>query len=726
MGNIYKSTKVTQFSSRILGFVLATAMAVPAPAAFAGGLDGINSSMISKGNTQAAVPDVATICDSIDKAQSGNFIVNGQFKVVKSSCLSLPKRQQIAEPCQENGPDVNALAEVPKQAKLDEICGGNGANLSSDAKTYCAIRNATKGGQAEQYCAAYKNAEKAQKGVTITATLDAAAAGICWAEAISMKKLRVELAEKVKAKELKENKWSADNKGAPCPPGMYALDFNVGSAMGPGSIFNKGICGAAAMAAGVGELIQTSRMVFGKGKNHSAGNETIDSDGNVQDRKGLPKLIESVASAGLSLTAIQLGICYYSPNAGICKNINNIKAMQSTKMNGGTLSSALQQKQTATTNYADYGNIKDSNDYANEQLRRDQSNLDALKGPSAQPEAATIELNGPLPDNMKNTWAPTSDINAKPPGGSAFDAPTRQQRIEDAERQVKNSQAAVDVSHENLVTLQRMLDSSTATANQVGMAFAARANLAHQAALLFTGLTAMRAIALTSASGTKNKAKGILQSMFQQSNLAAPLGTGGAAIAGNSGIYASTAAGTYNPTAGSGGGTQSLATAAGTPESFLLPPGSPTSNLAGQIASQIPPKKMEEAAAGGAAGVGGLIASTAGTLGLKDPNEIHSVMASAFANLPKDDGAGYSGGGGHSVASKGGNGGGGGDSLDLKGLFGGAGGDKPEQAAAANDVAYRGPASDDIWHSQNPKGNNLFQIISDRYDTAQRNSDMSR
>jgi hypothetical protein len=84
-----------------------------------------------------------------------------------------------------------------------------------------------------------------------------------------------------------------------------------------------------------------------------------------------------------------------------------------------------------------------------------------------------------------------------------------------------------------------------------------------------------------------------------------------------------------------------------------------------------------------------------------------------------EDGGGYKlggGGGSKSGGSKEAT-----PDLNLKALFGGD--EEKKEEGPSNELAFRSPAAEeDIWHSQNPKGNNLFQIISEKYDGAQRKS----
>ncbi len=117
--------------------------------------------------------------------------------------------------------------------------------------------------------------------------------------------------------------------------------------------------------------------------------------------------------------------------------------------------------------------------------------------------------------------------------------------------------------------------------------------------------------------------------------------------------------------------------------------------------------------------MGSLVASVAAGMGENDGGPIRAAMASVFANLPKDEG-GYGGGGGEKLATKGGDSG---PDLNLKGLFGDQA--KDEAAGTENELAYRTIANEDIWHSQNPRGHNLFQIVSEKYETVQRKSDVA-
>jgi hypothetical protein len=247
-----------------------------------------------------------------------------------------------------------------------------------------------------------------------------------------------------------------------------------------------------------------------------------------------------------------------------------------------------------------------------------------------------------------------------------------------------------------------------------------RIDVAHSSAMMLSALAAIRGTSLGVAKHTQKQAKTILQSIFtSQSGGGTPLG--GTAISYvPTGIFQTSGSSAFTPT------NQTPAVQAATaentsPEKFLVPPGSALANTVQPVAANLSPEALEGAASGGASGIGGLIASTADAMGAKDTGPIRSALSSIFANLPKDDGAGYTGGGSAKSLAKGG--GGGGD-LNLKSLFGG--GDKEGgTAAAAPALAFRGLASDDIWHSKNPKGNNLFQIISERYDTAQRTRDLN-
>jgi hypothetical protein len=674
----------TSLASFTVTFMTALSIATPiaTPMAYA--------SDPSMGDAAATLPDEKVMCDQIKAAQAGN-LTDASGKPVTftlPSCAGFPAREREEPKCQGS---LAAVAGGDASITQDSLCS-NTSTLPQATKSYCNMRTLVKTTQAGQYCEAYDSASAAEKGVTATAALDAAAAGICWAEALSMKALRTKLNVAIAEKNICLDKCAAANKGAPCSPSQCPLHFSVVSAMGPGSIFNSGICGGAAMAAGAGELIQTTRMLATGG--HSAGSSSIDSDNNVQSRSNTAKIVEVVASAGLSLKAVQLGICYYSPKTSICNGVNNIDVMREGSASASKLNSA-QKTRTVSANTLE--EETPANAYAKDQLVKDKAALEDAKtgNNTSQGEAAGFN------DDDYEYGAPDPE------------------QIKAAEQTVTTTEGIVKASTASLSQAQAALDKSVAAAKPILAAFGARANLAQQAALLFTGLTAMRAISLISASSTKGKAKTILQSMFAPGGAGTTFGSSGISTVGSSN-YAVTAGSTFASPTGTGANT-SAAISAGSPEAFLLPPGSKQNALATSTASRIPASAVQSAAAGGASGVGGLIGSVASSMGGGDTAAINRMVASTFANLPQDSGSGYSGSGGSSKLGKSDSGSG--MDLNLKGLFGG--GDKEEKSASNSDLAYRGLASDDIWHSHNPKGNNLFQIISDRYDTAQRKQPLS-
>ena len=706
----HRFSTFSRLGSGFIGLVLAIVLAVP-PTAFAGDLGGISAGSVSTGDTAKAVPSVKTMCGAIDSSLNGDFAKKG-FMSVKPECESKSLRQRMTSACQtDRSAELANLTGDARQAKLDEFCAGGATSLTGDNATYCAIRNAAKGGQAKQYCEAYREADKATQGILITTTLDVAAAGICWAEAMTMKDLRTKLGN-AKDKQQAALKACADaliaDKTNPNPPACAKdktkLPFEAQKVMGPGSIFNESICGGAAMAAGLGELVQTARMFSG---NHLAGDSRIDAGNNVQDRGALLKTVSAVAGGLLSLKGIQLGICYYAKGKrgadgivappGLCANINDADALVGANRSVSELNRNIANVKQAAKLDQDRANADRNNSLgmSNDDLSSRGSVVDSPNGGKTFVQAGTDSV-GTTQDAERQVDK-TGNVNKAVQGITALN-------------NTQTSTNAID---------PRRIAEYRKNISDIGAAFAARANLAHQSAFIFSALTAIRGASLLAANGTKTKAEGILQTMFQGGNGTLSMGaaTGGG---GSTGIFASPGTSSFAATAGTQA-VKSSAMAAGSPESFLLRPGSPTANIAEQLGSQIPAKKLEDAATAGASGRGGLVASVASGLGARDTTEIHGAMASMFANLPKDDGAGYTGGGGKSLAKSGGDTGG---DLNLKSLFGG--GDKEEHAgAAAPGLSFRGPASDDIWHSQNPKGNNLFQIVSDRYDNTIRRQDLN-
>ena len=590
------------------------------------------------GDTAKRLPDVGSICTWLNEAKSGKLIdqEGKPLTFTATSCNSKPPRQQRSAACQVTSTQLVAAGE---SADPDRLC--ERSNLSPTVSSYCNLREIVKTQQAGDYCAAYTSAEKAQIGLTAFLAIDGAAAAVCWTEYAGLKYLN--------------------------------------STMETGAIQNAantaGTCSYASVGAGLAEL--TNIILSNTGGNHATGEYSIDSSNNVQkksDKSGIniTKLLDVVASSGLSLAVIRNGLCQQSRTASTGRasaaqnGVLSLLGADGAKKFCGFLNSKVgvseqslsaAMKKTDTANDAAFAN---------------------------RMAAASAKL------RIENTFLQTTDKAAKVAQAST-DAQLAAQAAGNPEV------AAMETALEEARThLQSRIDVTRSSAQ------------------MLTALAAIRGASLYVAGKTKKSATDILQSMFNQTSTGTTFGS--SAIGSSApNIYSSTSTGAFTPAVTAGGTTSAIT--AGSPESSLLPSGSPLANAAAQIASTMPASKAHEAAAGGAAGIGNMISSMADGMGAKGGGgEINAVTASAFANLPKDDGAGYSGGGGAKLASKGGGDGAGG--VDLKGLFGG--GEKEEKTAAAADLGYRSPASEDIWHSQNPKGNNLFQIISDRYDTAQR------
>ncbi len=630
--------------------------AVSASPSFAS--DPLAAATISSGDTAAALPEVGRICQTLENADAGNFLGdNGKelsitnLKDEKCQGLNRRERQATHSPCQR--PVSEILAAMPgsesKGKKLDLLCQEYQGQLNQNAAAYCALREIAKSGQALNYCKAYKAADKAQGGTLATLALDTAAAGICWAEALSMRKLALDY-------KAQENEWQVESQqilasgGTPAPFKYRAPP----GAMGPGSIFNTGACGGAAMAAAVGELVQTSRVLLGKEKK-SAGQFRVDADNNVDHRSHAAEVMEIALSSAGSLTGLRIGLCYYGASQfpGLCKGLNGYTELT----DGKASKSALDQAK---------------------------NNLKVLD--RAEESQFTI---------LNNTYM-KGDFESCDPG--------KKQAANCMKQEYSKTDTAAKAAQQEV--------------SKIYQAFLARSNLAQQAALIYTGLAAMRGVSLASAESTKQKSKEILQSMFlQNGNSPALVGSGVNSL--QQSIYAGTG-NAYSVPADSAITRQS-AVSAGSPEAFLFPPGAPISTSAERLANQIPRKRLEEAARGGAAGLGGVISGAAQASGAKSGlDEVRASTQTIFANLPRETGGSYSAsGGGGPVASTGG--GGGGD-LNLKSLFGGTEGDSRAASGTTPELAYREPASEDIWHSQNPKGHNLFQIVSDKYDSVQRKS----
>ncbi|MBC7385894.1 MAG: hypothetical protein H7301_07010 [Cryobacterium sp.] len=640
MSQIMKKNVISQVLSLTLTLGIALSPITPA---FADGVLDSSASSISSGDAAKTLPDVGAICTALKNASVGNFKdkKGDDVKIMTTACQTKTRRERLTNPADCFTTMQAAVANQTDGAKsemIGSICASGRTVNSQEAQVYCSLQQASKNTQSLQYCEAYESAQSAEKGVIVIAALDVAAAGICWAEALSMAKVSAEY----KTKELEFNQKRAKQIANHEPIIPLTFVFTPpGNAMSPGNIFNSGACGGAAFAAGMGEIVQTSiQLMSGK---HSSGGQTIDGDGNVAAKQGLvkniPKIMETILSAGGSLTAMRIGVCYYQAEKfpDFCKGLSSQGTLQNAKQN------ALIAKNAQTE--------KSSLDYQKKQL-----------------ESCTE-------------------------GGCEQEA-----LIKDTGAKADATKAKLDVAQTNTYEF-----------------YVGRANLAKQAAIIFTGLTAMRGVSIYSAENTKGKAKDLLQSLFTGNGTTSAFGLSGA-TGSNSNLF--TATGSNFTTSNAPASNTSAAVVGGSPESFLLPSGSPLASQVDRVASQIPHSKVSEAAAGGAAGMAGLVSSVAASGGARGAEgEISGVMASAFANFSKDAGAGYSGGGAaRSMASKGDSSGG---DLNLKSLFGGA--EEKDHVAAGNEMAFRDVASsDDIWHSKNPRGNNLFQIVSDKYDSVQR------
>ncbi len=666
MGNPMKNRTVatTTLASQSVCLLLAASLCLPVTRSAQAGTDPLDSPNINTGDTAPALPQIGRICEVLRNAKSGNFIGKDKNPITftNPACAAKSRRERNAlgamgadqRACQLPVNELTkGMSEEKRAVEIDNLCKNGSGTLNQEAAAYCTLRTVSQTGQATEYCEAYENAEKAQKGTTVTLALDTAAAGICWAEYLSMQALIAEINAA---------------KAAGRPP-------NLTGKMGAGSILNSGACGGAAMAASLGEFVHTASIVIGGKK--SGGEFKIDSDGNVKDKKSLGKVLEVFLSSGLSMKGLQLGICYYGAAKfpKICQGMNNYAQLAG----GSTKAKDVAKQRTATANA--------------------RKNFDAAYQGELDAEGRVTEAKGRY-DHAAANLKGTDDTSY----------------IQERNLELKGAQAAARASEEKLAEAYSAKMDAEAKLQTHYEAIKARANLAKQAAMIFTGLAAMRGAALTSAATTMKKSKEILQSMFTPNGEGAPLGMSGLGNVQQN-IYAATGGGTYVPPGAMP--VRAGAVSSGSPEAFMLPNGSAIASQAERLGAQIPRTKLEEAAAGGASGIGGMIASAATAAGAKgNLSEIRSVTSTMFANLPQDTGGGYAGGGARSVASTGGKEGG---DLNLKSLFGGEGGGEGE-AQAAPELAYREPANEDIWHSQNPKGHNLFQIVSDKYDSVQRKS----
>lgn len=653
--------------STVLSFV-----AQPLLPAFATDPIDYSRSGVSAGDTAKTLPDVDKICDAVDNALAGNFVgKDGKTElktVLKPECANLSRAElaargagacyttmseRISSACKGNCTDEQ------REKAITATCQSGAGNSDDAVGTYCAIHSLSKTDtQTKSYCTAYKEAKKAQGSTSIVALLDTVAAGACWAEYLSMKKA-------VKQYDIDLEKWRLDKNNID-PTGK---DFRYTGAVGPmapGSIMTMGICGGAALTASAGEIFQTVKVFLG---NHSGGNKIVNSNNNVVGYDGIlrniPKTVEVIASSFLSLAGVRIGLCYYGKKIPIwktmCDRLGDVSGIdrKGLKASKETLDKAKADKDFAET-ARDGGKI-----LSDAKLKYGNVNFSAAIIPSL-----TVALEG-----------------------------------------CTQSEADKAVNK-----CAKVLDEAGRAHETIKKAYVARARMAHQAAIVYTGLAAMRAVAIGAAEVTKSKTTTILQSMFASGN-GGPTVAGTAMNSSGANLFSLTGSLGFTSETGSNSGRTSASTASASPESYMLPPSSAAEAAAQSLAKQISKSAMDNAASGGAAGVAGMMASIASAAGGKDMHdEISNAVKSAFANVPQESG-GYGGSsGGRALSSSKSDSGG---DLNLKSLFGGAG-ESAEQAAAGSDMAFRELASeDDIWHSKNPKGNNLFQMVSDKYGTVQ-------
>ena len=641
------------------------------------------------GDTAQTVPSAEDACNQIRAAADGSLVGKDgkSLTFTKSECANLPFRARNMPRCQTSGAELLKSGET-----ADTLCARDRMSLNEDAASYCALREIGKDNQTAKYCDAYDSAERAQKGATLTFALDTVAAGVCWAEYKVLKR---------------------------------QLDLYIRTKNNAFDPKKHGVCAGASMAAGLGELVQTAKVLGGR---NTTGNISIDSDGNPKDKKDadVTQIIDVAMSAGLSSIAIRTGVCQYWPQSFMCKKRSaklEVKAAdQLDESYGDTLATRTK---TAAENVAKEELAKAEKDLllAREKAAERQkefSDAQAKLTDAKNRAGAAKEKVIATADPMEKAVAEAEYLKAKlelTENERAFDR--AQTNLKLANSDVTIAQDKVHCSTDNLNSAQgKVVDlKADRQTDDVMRRAQARISVAYSSAIIFTTLAALRGGTVLLAKGTKKKAEDIIQSMFRSGDQGTNYGS--AAYGGGGGAFAPpTSSGFTTPSTNQPN--QNAAIAAGSPEAFILPPNAPHTAELKNLASQIPLSKAGEAAAGGAAGIGGLISSIGGASG--DPShaaEIRGVLNTAMSAFGKESDSYKGGGSARSLASKGESS----PDLNLKGLFGGEG--KEEQAAAEGELAYRGPASDDIWHSRNPKGNNLFQIISERYDTTQRSRSLS-
>jgi hypothetical protein len=638
--------KISLLASRGCALLLAISIAVGgAPLSASAGVDGVinnQATSISQGDAATKAPGTEEICSALKNATLGDFKDDSgaELKTIDGECAKkYTYRTDQAKYCSK--PIKEVITEAKKSVgamDLDALCSGAGGRLTAKVETYCALRNIAQNSQALTYCDAHKSANKALTSLQVVRGLDAAAAAICWAEYLT---------------------WKASQASTGSKLATSAAAF--------GQL--QGACGGAALAAGMGEIVQTISIFTGNTR-HSAGDYSVDSSNNPSKKKEITatKAIEAILSSAGSLKGIQIGVCYYAKDKfpKLCGKTAETKHGEKVADSAANTFNSCEESRNARVNEI----------IAN---------------------AATRSKVVPM-----NSFAPASV-----PGAAAN--PLAQPKI--CTPVVLNQSEMQEVFK---------LDHDLARAKKgMGTKNLEKVELAHQAAIIFTGLAAMRTISILSAKKTQKRAEETLKSMFNTSNNNVAMGIGGAASNNLPNLFAVTNS-NYNVTPGNG--TQQSASTAepGSAESFLVPPGSPLGAAAEKFSSRIPAGAIA-AMDNGNFGAG--IASAAQTAGARDAAGLSAIKSqgdSLFANFPKDDGSGYKLGGGGG-GSKGGDSKDAAPDLNLKALFGGD--EEKKEDGPKNELAFRSlAAEEDIWHSQNPKGHNLFQIISEKYDGAQRKS----
>jgi hypothetical protein len=659
---------LTRMISRSIALVLALSLAVgTVPVSATAGVDNVinnQASTITQGEVTTKEPRVSDICAALRNAANGNFVdENGkQLETIDSDCAAqYTYRTDQAKNCSKPLSEVIKIAQKQNaKVDLDALCTGAIGRLSSKVETYCTLRNITQTSQAITYCDARDSAENALKSLQIVRGLDVAAAAACWTEYVTWKAAQATSGGKLNS---------------------------IAGAFGQ----LQGACGGASIAAGLGELTQVALgLTAEKGSSRFASRNTtgeykINSEG-PNEKKGfnVAKAMETLLAAGGSMKGIQIGVCYYWPEKypELCKGTHDTQ-------HGKKITKAAEEAyEVCGTTYRT----------ANAKLKA------ILKAKSdAQYAMVRKKAAGEMKPNLFGFEKQGNSSENSLQGGPSCTA-----------QDIAELDSAIEVAkYEEQKALKDAVDTRKGSeAENI-----AKVELAHQAAIIFSGLAAMRTISIASANTTQKRADQVLKSMFNPSNANVTMGIGGSVSNSLPNLFSATNV-TYNM--GTNPATKQAASIAtpGSPEAFLRPPGSPMSATAERVANRIPAAAIEAMDAGnfGAGMAAAAQAAGAPSAGL---GTIRSEAGSLFASIPKDDsGGGYKlgGGGGGKAPAKEST-----PDLNLKALFGGEG--EKKEDVAQNELAFRNPAAEeDIWHSQNPKGNNLFQIISEKYDGVQRKS----